>query len=195
MKRIIGLLLCLCTIFSLCLALTSCFPERAVTYDEYGVGYDCYGDILSIKFDASGESAEVTIPDEHDGKLVTHISATDIGCKYIACCDDVVKEYRGIYDDVDETRVFALTLNIGKNINRVDTYCGGDFYKRTDDGRLIYYKVYFYWNCSENNEKYFSENGYLYDRIECNGYYVDGVHYEYKEPARGSYLHRENYQK
>jgi len=152
--------------------LTSCSPEFNGPYDEYGVGYDEYGEVAAIRFDASGESAEVTIPDEHDGKPVTDLSSNIFGCRYIAYGDDIVNSYRGIYDDVDETRVFALTLNIGKNVcTNVSDCTYREFFKRDKDGRLINYKVNIYVNCSEENEIFISEDGILY----CRSEYESGI--------------------
>ena len=195
MKRIIGLLLCLCTVLGVCFALTSCLPKVEVTYDENGIGYAKNDNsiVLGVKFDASGDSAEVTIPDEYNGTAVTSISGpTWPAFDCIPYGNDIIP-YEGKIFDVDEELTFTLIFNIGKNLQRVFGVQGGDFYRETEDGHLIYYHVHYYYNCSDENETYFSKDGYLYDKIAYNGYYVDGVYYENKKPVYGIYgFHNDN---
>ena len=169
MKKTIGIVLLLCIVFSV----ASCRPEPKITYDENGIGFGggkgVYWNtiiVYGLKFDASGESAEITIPEEYNGAPVSLFGDDEHNMKYIAYGDGVVDKLRWNPEDADETRVFELTLDIGKIVDislstfTMDTY----FFKRSEDGKLILYKIHIHWICSEENEIYVSENGYLYKK-------------------------------
>jgi|GEM_PF-1134187 len=170
MKKIIGVLLLLCIVFSV----VSCRPEPKITYDENGVGYGIANGkyrhrttVYGLKFDVSGESAEITIPDEYNGAPVSLFGDDEHNMKYIAYGDGVVSKYCYVPKDADETLTYKLTLNIGKNITIMHVFHRGSdnyFFKRSEDGKLILYRIQIYWNCSEDSEKYVSKNGLLYYR-------------------------------
>ena len=150
MKKTIGIVLLLFMIFSV----TACRPEPKVTYDENGIGFGggkgVYWNtiiVYGLKFDASGESAEITIPEEYNGKPVLLIGDNHNDCRFVAYGDGVVDKLRWNPEDADETRVFELTLDIGKIVdicfssNGPNTY----FFKRSEDGKLILYKIHIHW--------------------------------------------------
>ena len=119
MKKTIGIVLLLFMIFSV----AACRFEPKVTYDENGVGYGVgYGKyrksiiVYGLKFDVSGESAEITIPDEYNGATVSLFGDNEHNCRFIAYGDGVVDKYRVIPEDADETLTYKLTVNIGKSI-------------------------------------------------------------------------------
>lgn len=169
MKKAIIKLISFAVLAAAVLSLAACRPEPKVTYDENGVGYGeskKWSNVYGLKFDASEESAKITISNEYNGKPVLCIGDEHHNCRFIAYGDGVVDNLRLKSEDADETRIFELTLDIGKIIDislstfTMDTY----FFKRSEDGKLILYKIHIYWICSEDNKRYIAENGYLYYR-------------------------------
>ena len=68
MKKTIVKLICFAVLAAVAMSLAACRPEPKVTYDENGVGYGELNkrtNVYSLKFDASGESARITISNEY----------------------------------------------------------------------------------------------------------------------------------
>lgn len=176
MKRIISLLLCLCTIFSLCFALTSCFhfsPTglmiRGTKFDENGFGV--YGNELTvIPYDATGDEDEVFIPETVNGCEIRilgpmckpcgeNIIGGDVFGKDLTI--DVEERY---VDEIIDERTFYLTLVVGDKIAGVSGLRGRVFYKQVSENEYIKYNVKIIWECSENNPNFYSDAGHLYSK-------------------------------
>ncbi|MBR6050209.1 MAG: hypothetical protein IKP68_03275 [Clostridia bacterium] len=167
------------------LSRASCSSEddRSLYYDENGIAYQ-YGYACIVPFDASGESAEVTILDEYeiyDTKLkkTLHYDVTSAGSRfspsllYIEPKSETFAVYKVSSEVAKEKtiideRKFDLYINVGKNMTsiyynnkRKDEYCS-IFYKEIEDGKLIRYNVNIMWNISPENKVLFSENGRIF---------------------------------
>ena len=175
MKRIIGLLLCLCTVFGMCFALTSCFHFspgdliiRGTKFDENGFGV--YGNSLTvIPYDATGDEDKVLIPDTVNGIEIREI--LDPMCK--PCGENIIGgdvfgkdwtidvEERYVDEIIDE-RTFNLTLVVGDKLRSASRPNGRVFYKQVSENEYIKYIVKIVWECSENNPNLYANAGHLY---------------------------------
>lgn len=152
-------------IFSLIFLLTSCNDSpKANYYDDNGIGY-CNGSVLSIPFDASGESAEVTILDEYEQDRQYKVS-TWFRAKFYPKDPEVKIYFR---DDMElnnktliDERAFELTVNVGKNLTSGDFLKNNIFYKEVGDDSYVKYKIRIIWNVSPENEAFYSKDGELF---------------------------------
>ena len=177
MKRIIGLLLCLCTIFSLCFALTSCLRrsaedrEKMVRYDENGVGYlgaaryDENGNVLDrngrcvvrLPVNLSEDSCEIYLSEQY-----TEMSRSpDFKCEWKIIGDGYLDT--GV-TFTENTPVFTVYIHISKQMNCIDLPNRTVFYKKNENGEYIKHILRPYFYCDENNKEYYSDNGILYHK-------------------------------
>ncbi len=143
--------------------------------------------------DGYEENMEITIPDSYDGVPLTQLGGyvgsgapspfcIELGGEYsyIAsdsdymyfydgerlfcldnCLDDESVEFEGEYN-IEET---VFTLNLGKNISKIEKVAMGFYYTSlNDDGSITVYHPVVYVVCSEENKHFYSENGRLYSR-------------------------------
>lgn len=176
MKRIISLLLCLCTIFSLCFALTSCFHFspgdliiRGTKFDENGFGV--YGNELTvIPYDATGDEDEVFIPETVNGCEIRILGPIFKPCGENIIGGDVfgkdwtIDVEERYVDEIIDERTFYLTLVVGDKIAGVSGLNGRVFYKQVSENEYIKYNVKIIWECSENNPNFYSDAGHLYSK-------------------------------
>ena len=165
MKKVIIKLICFAVLAAVALSLAGCILESEPEYDEYGISYNKDNEVINIRVDASGADATVTIPDQHDGKNVAHISTKSGRIKFNIIGESVIIDYQS---KVIDTQPFYVYINIGKNIDYVFVGVASHFYKRTDENEYIEYYVKAFINCSEENETFISEDGYLYYRNAYN---------------------------
>ena len=191
MKRIIGLLLCLCTIFSLCLALTSCLRrsdeerEKMIRYDENGIGYiglavyDENGKYIKgakdyravrLPVDTSGESCEIFLSELFSGMSVP----PDYLCEFYAVGDGYVEE--STKDVTKETPVYTVYIHIGTNATFVDLPNKSVLYVKQENSEYKMYIIKPFFICPEDNRRYYSDDGVLYyksNKIPIEGQWND----------------------
>jgi hypothetical protein len=124
-------------------------------------------------WDGDEKNTIVTIPDTYRGKRVTQLSG-HIGhggglrfeLRPPDSFYDVTVSYGCPMESPYSISELDFTLNIGKNITEYPIWSAQCYYKKTgEDGENnIYYHVYTYVNCSEENPTFYSKDGRLYYR-------------------------------
>lgn len=181
MKKVIIKLICFAVLAAVALSLAGCLDDDSPTYyDENGIGFR-YRSVLVIPFDASGESAEVTIIDEYKkGGQTIQVVETTYGrdlCELIPKCENAnASNFFNEYfakKTLKEEKTFDLYFYIGKNMNSIRIWhnsYSNCFYKEIDDDSYIKYNINIIWDVSPDNSVYYSENGKLYYKNNSSRY-------------------------
>jgi|GEM_PF-1621177 len=137
-----------------------------------------YAEVTDFKFDITGEYDVITIPDEYDG-----VPITDIGGRYyyVRCeaspTGSGLAEYGNRYVNFRQSIIgrssFNVYINVGKNVRTIRNPYNIIFTKDAGDGTYYAYDVCFIWNVSEENEKYFSSGGVLYEKDRDGSHIVE----------------------
>ena len=168
MKKVIIKLICFAVLAAVALSLVGCLDNDSPTYyDENGIGYrsKC---VIVIPFDASGESAEITIIDEYKmGDKTIEVLYTIYDNRGITelipqCENAKVSNNPEVFTDktMIEEKTFDLYFHIGKNLMDMGIQ-DKVFYKETEGG-YIKYNINKIWDVSPENKYFYSENGKLY---------------------------------
>ncbi len=175
MRKTIIKTICFVLLIATTLSLSSCFwqienYENAIQYDENGIGfikkgrYDENGrfvddDIIAIvrlPVDISGDSCEIFLPEKY-----TQIDTSPYYiCEWYVIGDGYIKNYNG--GNAENIPVFMVNIHIGKNFDWIELPQNCFLYKKQDDGKYKTYIISPYFNCSEENEVFYSEDGILY---------------------------------
>mgnify|MGYP003571356139 CR=1 FL=1 len=176
MKRIIGLLLCLCTIFSLCLALTSCLRrsaedrEKMVRYDENGIGYIKVGRrdengkfldyndfcVVRMPVDISEDHCEIEIPERYTSMSLD----PNFPCEWKIVGEGFIS-YEST-ESSENTPIFTIYIHISKQMTNIRLPNDKILYKKLENGEYEKYIIKLYFYCDEENKVYYSEDGVLY---------------------------------
>ena len=173
MKRIISLLLCLCTIFSLCLALTSCLRrsdeerEKMIRYDENGIGYirydanrkiSGYNDfcLVRIPVDISEDHYEIEIPERYTSMSLS----PDFPCDWKIIGEGFISH--DLTESLENTPIFTIYMHISKQMSNISLPIHSILYKKQENGEYKMYIIKPYFYCDEENKWYYSEDGVLY---------------------------------
>lgn len=180
MKRIIGLLLCLCTIFSLCLALTSCRRrsaedrEKMVRYDENGIGYIKVGRrdengkfldyndfcVVRMPVNISEDHCEIEIPERYTSMSLD----PDFPCEWKIVGEGFIS-YEST-ESSEKTPIFTIYIHISKQMTNIRLPNDKILYKKLENGEYEKYIIKLYFYCDEENKVYYSEDGVLYHKSD-----------------------------
>lgn len=182
MRKTIIKIICFVLLIATTLSFSSCLGrsdeerEKAIRYDENGIGYlfssryfgkrDVYL-MAKLQFDASGDEARVIIPDKfNDIPVVAFYVEKPKGWMLVPIADNIVKP-----DTKKETRekTFNLYVSLGENIEDIGNILGYEnmcFYKELNDDPNVQYKynINFIWYCAENNPNYYASDGKIYKK-------------------------------
>ena len=131
--------------------------------------------------DTSEAALTITIPDEFKGTEVTALGGY-IGTGVLSPFRIVPSTQSAEFNDeehaefvslssVDETvceqRTLKFTLNIGKNISKINNIVSGSrIAVREADGSIVIYTIDFCFECSPDNTVFYSRDGILYSRSD-----------------------------
>ncbi len=163
------------TIATLSLAVFGCdtYSERWEEGDFTCVANSEKIYISSYNWD--GETMEITIPNEINGKPVTALGGDS---DYFYINNSKLEEYpyytppaeyTNIKDKIlscDEIVYYDITLNLGSNLKSLN-FSGTPFAYELHvvDGKNVAYVYRFYVNCDEANVYHFSKDGIIYDSV------------------------------
>lgn len=177
MKKAIIKIICFVLLIATILSFSSCLGrsdeerEKAILYDENGIGYiglavyDENGKYIKgakdyravrLPVDTSGESCEVFLSELFSGMSVP----PDYLCKFYAVGDGYVEE--STKDVTSDTPVYTVYIHIGTNATFVDLPNKSVLYGKQENGEYKMYIIKPFFICPEDNIRYYSENGVLY---------------------------------
>ena len=177
MKKAIIKLICFAVLAAVALSLVECLGrsdeerEKAIRYDENGIGYivlavyDENGKYIKgakdyravrLPIDTSGESCEIVLSKLFSGMSVPPYYL----CKFYAVGDGYVQE--STKDVTKDTPVYTVYINMGANATYVDLPNKSVLYKKQENGEYKIYIISPYFYCSDENEVFYSEDGVLY---------------------------------
>jgi hypothetical protein len=130
------------------------------------------------------ENQEITIPDEYENKPITRIGGyygrgvptpfsislekdaymnAPEGSAYHAVYVGNIPDYH--ITDAHSVEDLVFTLNIGKNIKSIDYVIMDTNYPHVnEDGSVTFYHPVVHINCSEENARFYSKDGKLYNK-------------------------------
>ena len=177
MKKVIIKIICFAVLAAVALSLVGCLGrsdeerEKAIRYDENGIGYivlavyDENGKYIKgakdyravrLPVDTSGESCEIVLSKLFSGMSVPPYYL----CKFYAVGDGYVQE--STKDVTKDTPVYTVYINMGANATYVDLPNKSVLYKKLENGEYKMYIIKPYFICPDDNKNYYSEDGILY---------------------------------
>lgn len=189
MKKLLALALSVCLIF----CLSGCiFEEISLLYSEdaekdgFNIAINkkancCY--VSSYNCTEYTENMEITIPDDYNGIPIKRLGGyfgrgapepftiwlpesyvnAPAGSEYAAVFRGDIEECNIEEEYVVEDLVF--NLNIGKNVKVIEYVVMDHFFPHiNEDGSITFYHAVVNINCSEENKRFYSKDGKLYNK-------------------------------
>ena len=177
MKRAIIKLICFAVLAAVALSLVGCLGrsdeerEKAIQYDENGIGYiglAVYDEnrkyikgakdyrVVRLPVDASSESCEITLSEPYFGMSVP----PDFDCRFYAVGDGYVE--MSTKDVTKETPVYTVYVHLNSKMRDIGLPNHSVLYKKQENGEYKMYRIEMYFFCPEDNKYYYSEDGVLY---------------------------------
>lgn len=136
-----------------------------ITYYQSSVQKKCF--VSTYKWDGTESTMTVDIPNEVDGYRVTQLGGyigRGVPMSFYIDFSDLNYESSSSLPDNVQLSVLEFTINIGKNIKRINRIAdNGNMYYYSPDTET-YYQVAYTVNCSEENKYFYSKNGKLYNK-------------------------------
>ena len=146
-----------------------------------------YAMAVSWKWSGDPDDTVIEIPEEAEKNIPIDSLGGPNGANAPLTLFHIASDSDANYNDINlgkykfSTEKMVFTLKIGKNIEKVNfgfLAAGNSFrYVAIDqeDGSVIFYKVFLIVECDEQNEKFYSKDGKLYDKK--NNSLVSGIPY------------------
>lgn len=179
MKKILCVVFVLFFVMS-CFSFMGCYKVGLFIHDVYR-GEDMYiqyfsledhYSILFMNLDCSSDILQITVPDEHDGVIINCIGEAASRNEFFFNITGIDNCETNWYSE-SEAEDIVIIINIGKNLQYVSDIISGTISKKNSDGTKTDYRIRYYFNCSEENECFYSYNGRLYTRSGRNPVYPD----------------------
>lgn len=149
-----------------------CYTYDAYTSGDWGIIKIVPGATYAVHsyyWDGTQEGTVLTIPEEYDGHKITDIGAETLSCPFGVDFPDELDGaiFYSLSSDGKEilrTESVTFTIILSKNISVLDSCLSYSQNYETESGALIVYEIYFYFECSDENQTFYADGGVLYNK-------------------------------
>lgn len=176
MRRTIIKIICFAVLAATVLSLAACLGrsdeerEKAIRYDENGIGYIKVGRsdengkfldyndfcVVRMPVNISEDHCEIEIPERYTSMSL----APDFPCEWKIVGEGFIS-YEST-ESSENTPIFTIYIHISKQMTNIRLPNNSILYKKIESGEYKMYIIKPYFYCDEENKWYYSEDGVLY---------------------------------
>ena len=177
MRRTIIKIICFAVLAATVLSLAACLGrsdeerEKAIRYDENGIGYirydanrkiSGYNDfcVVRIPVDISDDHYEIEIPEQYTCMSLS----PNFSCDWKIVGEGFISH--DLTESSDNTPIFTVYIHISKQMGSISLPINSILYKKIESGEYKMYIIKPYFYCDEENKWYYSEDGVLYHKSD-----------------------------